>query len=466
MLARPLTRPQRQRIHAYARALLQWQRSLKRWPTLSGAADGTPFVTIYADGALRGCFGSAEGRPAERLTRAFLHALEDSRYGSVTRAERDSLAAVVSYPRSAREIDPELVSEQVEAGVEGLGVVKDGRVLAMLLPHVTRDLAAGPTQLLAHLARKTGLKNWAGVRVLAFRTEDVVVRCRTGRTPVPGGDRRARAAAWLARLVARDGAVTFEVDARKRQRSDTGVMHHGRAAVVVRALAQHGSHRHLLGRVRSWLGDAIERALKGATVESWPSDPAMQAGTLALVHMAGVDCAAALSAAASHVSLRASPWHAAQVVAALGKAAPELLWRTCVDDLSVRPWAPWTLIAARARGDARATRRVASALTTCIRSSPPNEGACAMTEVPETALTALVLEALDGLDGADARGAVERGRGFLRGLQWLGDQIPAPIDPWLADGAFPASPIADVLRCDVVAHALLALGEPRRPSRL
>jgi hypothetical protein len=36
--------------------------------------------------------------------------------------------------------------------------------------------------------------------------------------------------------------------------------------------------------------------------------------------------------------------------------------------------------------------------------------------------------------------------------------MPAPLDPELADGAFPASPVfVDVLRCDVTGHALLAL---------
>lgn len=442
-------------------ALLRWQGTLRRWPTMTGAPDATPFVTIYAGGALRGCFGSAEGRPAERLTRAFLHALEDSRYGSVRPAEREGLAAVVSYALSERPVDPERVSEQVEAGVEGLGVVKDGRVLAMLLPHVTRDLAASPKQLLTHLARKTGLTTWARATVVAFRTEDVIVRFGARAVPMLGGDRRTRAAAWLARLVARDGAVTFAVDARKRERSATGVMHHGRAAVVVRALAEQGGHGRVVGRARSWLRDEIERALGGGSVEGWPSDLAMQAGTLALAHTAGVEFATALRERASQASLRAAPWHAAQVVAALGKDAPEPLWRACVDDLSARPWAPWTLIAARARGDGRVTGRTAPALVACLRFLPPNEGGCATTEVPETALTALVVEALDGLEGAEARRAVERGRGFLRGLQWLGEHIPAPIDPRLADGAFPASPVVDLLRCDVVAHALLALGDPR-----
>jgi hypothetical protein len=41
-------------------------------------------------------------------------------------------------------------------------------------------------------------------------------------------------------------------------------------------------------------------------------------------------------------------------------------------------------------------------------------------------------------------------------MQLLGSHIRAAIDPSLAHGAFAASPCADLLRCDVTAHALLA----------
>jgi hypothetical protein len=82
--------------------------------------------------------------------------------------------------------------------------------------------------------------------------------------------------------------------------------------------------------------------------------------------------------------------------------------------------------------------------------------------VPEVALTALVVEALEGLPDAAARAVVRRARSFLSTWQLLPGSVPAALEPSLAAGAFPLSPIAvDVLRCDVTAHAVLALGRGR-----
>jgi hypothetical protein len=236
------------------------------------------------------------------------------------------------------------------------------------------------------------------------------------------------------------------------------MMHHGRAAGVVRALDAHLPHAAVAQRARAWLRGAIERALRGGAVDGWPTELAMQAGTLALAQMAGLDFTRELAELARAEALHASPWHAAQVVAALGTDAPAPLWDRCVADRATRPWAPWTVLAARARRDPGVVGDASRALVASLRSSSPNEGGCNTTEVPETALTALVVEALAGLDDADARAAVRRGRRFLSRLQLVGDAVPAPLDPALADGAFPASPVVDLLRCDVVAHALQALG--------
>jgi hypothetical protein len=419
--------------------------------------DGAPFVTIYAGGELRGCFGSAEGGPRERLTRAFLRAVDDSRYGVVRPEERAHLAAVISYVDGYRVVDPEEIATQVEAGREGLGVVAEGRIRAMLLPHTTRDLRASPRALLGHLARKAGLRDFRATTVFAFGTDDVVVRSEAT-SASRGRDPSARAAAWLARLVDADGAVAFAIDARQRRRIATGLMHHGRAAVVVRALSGRTRHARVVGRARAWLRATIDRAIHGGSVAGWPEDRAMQAGTLALAHAAGLDFARELLDLAGDEKVVASPWHAAQVVAALGHDAPTTLFRACVCDLRRRPWAPWTVLAARARGDEAVVREASRALVASLRAGSPNEGGCSTTEVPETALTALVVEALDGIDDADARAAVRRGRRFLRRLQWLGEAVPANLDPKLADGAFPISPVVDLMRCDVVAHALLALG--------
>jgi AMMECR1 domain-containing protein len=458
-LTRALTGAQRDLVRHHVRALIAWQRTLQRWPPMVGAPDATPFVSIYADGVLRGCFGAHEGGPGERLTRAFLRALEDSRYGTVRSAERGRLTVVVSYVRATRVIDPERIEEQVEVGSDGIAVIREGHPPVVLLAHVARDLRANARELLARLARKAGLADWAGCTLFALRTEDIVVRPGERTASEATCDGRAMAASWLARLVGGDGAVAFAIDARTRQRLRTGPMHHGRAAVAVRALRERGNHPRVTARARAWLASEITKGLRGDPVDGWPGEPAMLAGTVALAQMAGIDFRRELAEVAASAAVHASPWHGAQVVAALGRDAPESLWRACVEDLAVRSWAPWTVLAARARDDADVAYRASRALCASIRTEAPHAGGCGTTQVPETALTALVVEALDGLCDADARAAVERARRFLRRAQLVRGSIPAPLDPGLANGAFPASPVVvDYLRCDVAGHALLAMG--------
>jgi AMMECR1 domain-containing protein len=456
-LSRPLTPSQTKRVREHLRRLLSWQERLSRWPAVPRLPDATPFVTLYAGGVLRGCFGSHEGPPGERLTRAFLRALEDSRYGSVRPGERVSLTAMASYVRTIRPIEVERVPEELVAGVEGLAAMREGSAPVMLLPNVARDQRAGPGELLQLLARKAGFADWRGVRLFAFETEDVVIRpaqaARTGAV-----EPRRAAASWLARLVGSDGAVAFAIDARRRTRVATGVMHHGRAACVVRALRHARVEMRAAGAATRWLERDVKAALRGAAVEGWPRELPMAAGTIALASMAGLDLEPQLVEFARSDGLAASPWHAAQVVAALGPKAPDALWRACKEHLAVQPWAPWTLLAARARRDAQCIGATAPALCASIRDAAPHRGGCNVVAVPETALTALVVEALDGLPDAQARAAVARARSFLRARQLLDGSMPAPLDPDLARGGFAASPVVvDMLRCDVAAHAFVAI---------
>jgi hypothetical protein len=237
-------------------------------------------------------------------------------------------------------------------------------------------------------------------------------------------------------------------------------MHHGRAAVAIRALEEHGGHAVAVARAKERLARDVRAALSGKKVEAWPARPDVVAGTLALVAACGVDVRRDLRGwTEAHPEIASSPWHAPQVVASLAGEAPAPLWDACVRDLDVRPWAPWTAIAAHARGDTRILARCAGVIEESIRRSPPHTGGCDRTSapsrnVPETALTALAVEALAPL--AAARSARRRACDFLRRQQITGD-APASLLPDVGLGAFRGSPVLDLLRADITGHALLAL---------
>jgi hypothetical protein len=112
-----------------------------------------------------------------------------------------------------------------------------------------------------------------------------------------------------------------------------------------------------------------------------------------------------------------------------------------------------TVMAAGARGDRATGARVARAVATSLRKDPPYRGGASITPIPE---------ALARHPAPWARAAVVRGRQFLGRMQLVGRRITAGLEPTLAHGAFSATPAADFLRCDISAHALLAMVTERR----
>jgi AMMECR1 domain-containing protein len=456
---RPLRVAERTELTRALGDLLRFQRELGTFRAARVAPDATPFVSLYQGGKLRGCYGSDEGGPSERVTRAFLMALHDRRFGGVDPSDRDGVVAQVSYVRRPELINPETAPDELEVGTHGVALVPGRGPRSLLLPHVARDGRIGALDLLRALARKVGMPDDAwrdGGGLYAFETEDVVVR------PAPARPLRREgtgaAAAWLASLVGGDGAVTFAVDARTRRALPVGEMHHGRAAVVVQALAASGrAQAPAAARARRRLEADIRAALAGDAVVGWPSDPEVAVATIALAVRAGVPLLRELRARVGSEPRFRSAWHAAQVVSALGPLAPEALFALCVEDLSGRPFAPWTLLAAQARSDHAVASRAARGLAPFLRSQPPHLGGASITPVPETALTAVAVEGLAGYHAAWARAAVTRGRAFLARRQLVGPRIYAALDPDTCHGAFAASPIADTLRCDITAHALLAM---------
>jgi AMMECR1 domain-containing protein len=465
-LARALGARERKQLEMQLCALLAWQRDLARWPSPRPSPRAIPFVSLYARGRLTGCMGSGEGAPGERLARAFVSALGDARFPGPMPAERATLSAQVAYVRDVEMIAPRDVEAALEPGTHGVAIVRGEGAPVMLLPQVARDDRLDAPMMLKALAQKSGADVAAAdARLLLFVTDVVAARLDDGMKRTHARTKKIAsgvdaAAAWLSTLVGRDGSVTFAVDARRRERHATGVMHHGRAAVLIQALSRHGGFASEARRATSWLEREIARGLAHGEsgVASWPKNDASIAGTLALAMLAGARVESDLVAfARSHEdAIAREPWHAAQVVAALGPRASPSLWASCTNDLEKKQWAPWTALAARARNDASVFALLEDTLVASIRTNAPHEGGANVTPVPETALTAITVEALDAIGSKKARRAADRGRAFLTRWQLCEHDLPAPLSVDLAAGAFPASPVLDALRCDIVAHALIA----------
>jgi AMMECR1 domain-containing protein len=455
-----LSKRQRQSVAAGLRGLLSWQRDLCAWVAPASVPDATAFVALYAHGRLRGCFGSDEGRPGERLARAFLRALMDIRFGGIGSGERSSLVAEVSYVTSVRARSFDRLMTDLETGTHGVGLLSERGAPVVLLPSVARDGGLTTAQLLDVLARKAGLADAQQLRRLeTFLFETDAVVCRMGGPRARVRDTRDQAAKWLSEIVSAEGEVLFAVDGRTGMSQKFGPMHHGRAAAALQALARHGGYPREVARGLRRLERDIREGLAGRAPPGWPTDPFRVGGTLALALLAGANVEAELAQLArENADLGRVPWHAAQVVAALGPKAPAPLWQACVASLEREPWAPWTVLAARARGDRVVLERAEPALVSSVREASPHVGGVAehaTTHVPEIAITALTAEALAGSPDHAARAAVRRARAFLQRWQ-ITERGPA-CAATTAFGAFPASPVSMLLRGDMTGHALGAL---------
>jgi len=455
-LGLPLAIAERDVLHASLGELLTWQRDLKKWPTPPDAPDATPIVSLYAQGGLCGCAGVSDGPPGERILRAFVQALGDGRFGGLERRARAELRCQLSYARAVRPIAVSQVADVLEVGKHGLAVALPGRPVT-LLPDVARDNSLDAEGMLQTLERKgdTLRAAWPDDSLYLFETENVLVR-QTETPPLEKNPITA-AAAWLATRVDSKGRVTFGISPRTGEQHRKSPMFHGRAAILVRALMSQRVGRGAATRARRWLEVELVRALAGHPVDQFPSEPALIAGTLALAVMSGIELSDALLSYAARPELRTVPWHAAQVVTALGSRAPEILWLSCKRHLQVEPWAPWTALAAKARGDGETFARATAALIDSVPEHGPHAGGVGPNSVPELARTAATVEALLSVDSSAARAARARARVFLLEHQINGNNCILAADPELVHGAFPQTPVHDYLQIDVTGHALLAL---------
>lgn len=459
-LARNLSQRERAAVRTGLLGLLRFHRTLGRFPDLR-VPRASPIVALYANGVLRGCSLWRGGGPGgARIARAFLGAAASVDAGG-------ALAAQAFFPRTVRWMrDP----ADLEVGTEGIALVRRGVAPVLLMPQVARDHGVDASGMLALLASKAGLDAFPhGARFAAWTVDSVVARTGAEADDVEAASARAAArsgadasdyaAAWLARMIDARGRVAFAIDARTRTLQPTGALWHARSAIAIEALAAHGGHAGAVARARRWLGRELESALNGGRVEAWPDDRASVLGTLALACLAGVRVHDRLrTLAAGWRALAGSPawpWHAGQVACALGPDTPGDLWAFCVEDLARHPFAPYTALAARTRGDEPACRRATTEVASFVRQTAPHRGGASATALPETALTAVAAHALAG--SRPHRAAHADALAFVQARQLLPGRIPAPLDPALALGSFAATPVDDVLRADIAGHALLAL---------
>jgi AmmeMemoRadiSam system protein B/AmmeMemoRadiSam system protein A len=123
---------------------------------------GCSFVTLYLDGALRGCVGSAQPeRPliSDVAVNGFAAAFHDRRFPKLTAAERERLAvsvSVLTVPQAMRFAGEDDLLAQLHPGEDGL-IIRSGPHRGLFLPQVWSGLPL-PHDFLAHLKVKAGLQ--------------------------------------------------------------------------------------------------------------------------------------------------------------------------------------------------------------------------------------------------------------------------------------------------------------------
>ena len=340
-LPAPLTAEERADVKTALRTLLAWQVELTRWALPARVPDATPIVSLYLDGRLVGCSGTTEGEPPVRLARAFVQALGDMRFGGVPDAARGRVAAQVSYAHSPRRLAPANAAAELEVGTHGLALVAKN-AQGSLLPDVAREHGLFPEEFLDALADKARLSRneWPDDGLFAFETSRVVARAVE--LPPRAADPKAAAALWLGARVGESG-VDFGFDPATGQGIGEPPMFHGRVANLIRALFTQSAARGAAVRAKRWLEGELARGLAGDSRVKLPDSLPLLAGTLALAVLADIDCTDKLEELARAPELAVSPWHAAQVVTALGPRAPASLYRAVVERLDDEPYAPWSL---------------------------------------------------------------------------------------------------------------------------
>jgi AmmeMemoRadiSam system protein A len=138
------------------------------------ARPGAAFVTLHADGRLRGCIGSVAPRAcsvAETVVEmARAASRDDPRFAPVT---SDELATLVIEVSVLGVPEPVTTPDEVVVGRDGV-IVEDGARRGLLLPQVATERQWDRETLLDQACVKAGLSRTAwrqGARILRFQAD-------------------------------------------------------------------------------------------------------------------------------------------------------------------------------------------------------------------------------------------------------------------------------------------------------
>lgn len=138
------------------------------------AAPMGAFVTLYVNGALRGCIGYVETtRSLTQTVRlaAEKAATEDYRFPPIREEELGLLAIQISVIGRMR---PMNIPSDIRIGVDGI-IIEYAGLRGLLLPQVAVEWKFGPIEFLEATCRKTGVheSSWRdeSARVTLFETE-------------------------------------------------------------------------------------------------------------------------------------------------------------------------------------------------------------------------------------------------------------------------------------------------------
>ena len=136
------------------------------------------FVSIHADGKLRGCVGSIRASnhlAADVVQNAYRAAFQDKRFTALTDSDLEGIdlgVSILSTPRPMEFDDEAHLAEQIQPDTDGL-ILSEGDKRGVFLPVVWEQILS-PREYVRRLKNKAGLPldHWSdSIQVWRYTTE-------------------------------------------------------------------------------------------------------------------------------------------------------------------------------------------------------------------------------------------------------------------------------------------------------